>query len=244
MLLLSGRRAHHITFWLTLLLNQLWTRTPQFSWLACRKEEWWCWEKANLPDQGRTISNQSVYSIKIQSHENSGAIQYWAEEMTRKHPPDEASCFWELASAQLLFLFRFYSSTFLLKFSLSDTIDVHVCVHTRAQERVFVVCKSEPPRGYFKISFSWTVQTMNSYDSVSKLCWEGKNYMHSLGHYIWSAKLKLYKIIVEKSIFETKHKDPKHGKKQLEFRKLTMSGPLLQFIIIWVTLCNSSVLQN
>ena len=96
----------------------------------------------------------------------------------------------------------------------------------------------------FKISFSWTVQTMNSYDSVSKLCWEGKNYMYSLGHYIWSAKLKLYKIIVEKSIFETKHKDPKHGKKQLEFRKLTMSGPLLQFIIIWVTLCNSSVLQN
>ena len=130
MLLLSGRRARHITFWLTLLLNQLWTRTPQFSWLACRKEEWWCWEKANLPDQGRTISNQSVYSIKIQSHENSGAIQYWTEEMTRKHPPDEASCFWELASAQLLFLFRFYSSTFLLKFSLSDTIDVHVCVHT------------------------------------------------------------------------------------------------------------------
>lgn len=120
----------------------------------------------------------------------------------------------------------------------------HVCIHTRAQERVFVVCKSEPPRGYFKISFSWTVQTMNSYDSVSKLCWEGKNYIHSLGNYIWWEKLKLYKIIVEKSIFETKHKDPKHGKKQLEFRKLTMSGPLLQFIIIWVTLCNSSVLQN
>lgn len=177
MLLLSGRRAHHITFWLTLPLNQVWTRTLQFSWLTWRKEERWCWEKANLHDWGRTIYNQSVYSIKIQSHENSGAFQYWTEEMTRKHLPDEASCFWELASAQLLFLFHFYSSAFLLKFSLSDTIEreIHVCIpytciHTHALETVFVVCKTEPPRGYFKISFSWTVQTINSYDSVSKLC--------------------------------------------------------------------------
>lgn len=156
------RRGFRITSWLTLPLNQVWTRTLRFSWLTWRKEGWWCRERANLHDWGRTISNQSVYSIKIQSHENSGAIQCWTEEMTRKHLPDEASCFWELASARLLFLFHFYSSAFLLKFSFSDTIDI--------QETVFVVCKIEPPRGYFKISFSWTVQAINSYDSVSKLC--------------------------------------------------------------------------
>lgn len=88
-----------------------------------------------------------------------------------------------LLSAQLLFLFRFLLFH-LSCWNVSDELYAHVCIHTRAQESI-VVCKSEPPRGYFKISFSWTVQTMNSYDSVSKLCcWEG-NYIHSLGNYIW-----------------------------------------------------------
>ena len=174
--LLSGRRALHIPSRLTLPHNQVWTRTLHFSWLTLGKEEWWGREKAKQQDWGEKYF-QPKYLLN-QSHENSGAIQYWTEEMRRKHLTDEATCLWELSSALLLFLFHFYSSTFLLEFSLSDIMDVLVCVYTCVQEREFIVCKTEPPRGYSNISFSWTVKTMNSHDRVSELGWEGKSYIY------------------------------------------------------------------
>lgn len=224
--LLSGRRALHIPSWLTLPHNQVWTHTLHFSWLTLGKEQWWGREKAKQHDWGAKYFQPK--HLLNQSHENSGAIQYWTEETTRKHLTDEATCLWELSSALLSFLFHFYSSTFLLEFSLSDIMDVlvlctHVCRRESLQSVKLNLHEAIP---IFHFSGLWKPWIhMTGFPNYAKR--RKKLYIYILGIYIWPEIMKLYKIIVEKSIFVTELKDPGHREKQLEFRKLTMSRPLL-----------------